>query len=80
LHPYKDVLDTEPPTGIETASERIRRCAAVAIHLLDDFSNILAHHILALSGNTGKWGKNMVGKNILPIKLFADVLPCNTMR
>ncbi len=36
----------------------------MAIHLLDDIDNILAHHILALSGNTGKWGKNMVGKNI----------------
>jgi hypothetical protein len=32
--------------------------------LLEDFNYILAHDILALSGTGGKWGKNMVGKNI----------------
>ncbi len=34
------------------------------MHLLEDFSNILAHHILALLGTSEEWGKNMVGKNI----------------
>jgi hypothetical protein len=48
--------------------------------LLEDFSDILPHHILALSRNKGQWGKNMVGKNIQPIKVFASVLPCYTMR
>jgi hypothetical protein len=36
----------------------------VAIHLVEDFRNILAPHFLALSGNKGQWGKNIVGKNI----------------
>jgi hypothetical protein len=52
----------------------------MAIRLLDDFNNILAHHILARSGNRGKWGKNMMGKNIWPIKLHAGVLTCDIMR
>jgi hypothetical protein len=40
-----------------------------AIPLVEDFSNILAHHFLALFGTGRKWGKNMVGKNISNFRL-----------
>jgi hypothetical protein len=36
----------------------------MATHLLEDFKNILAHHILALLGMVKNGASNMVGKNI----------------